>query len=237
MSFRTLGWFGPNCPLPLPPPPTTFSPPNEFKDTRMYNLQTKEIVNEFPLDIAMKIFWEAKTISVDASVTASYPISGGGTETGTLTGETSAEWSEISRPEFASRQPVQTAKELLCILKQPSSLFPNNHTNKATDFSVSPRLSIIIRAREFTDENVLYAPFLINVEGAIAPQPTQFGAQIFTTSVASINANQVGVANWTTPWGNTTSPLFFSASGGAGPHVSSFMNITVTAADPATRYA
>jgi hypothetical protein len=241
MSFRTLGWFGPNCPLPLPPPPTPFSPPQEFKDTRMYNLQTKETVNEFPLDIAMKIFWEAETISFEASVSALFFFQNQLTS-GSFSGSESAVWSEIDLDlsPSSAREPVQTAKELLCILKRPSSLFPNNHTVKLQAGNL-PRTNIAIQSREFADEEFLYAPFSISIEGGLGP-PSEFGtfsagAQIFTTSVASINANQVGFANWITPWGNATSPLFFSGIFGTETHVSSSMTITVTAANPATRYA
>jgi hypothetical protein len=236
MNFHTLGWFGPLCPDPLPPSPPLASSPNEFKATRMYNLQTNERINEFPLDIAMKIFWEADTIAIDAFFTIQYTISGV-TQVATIAGGTSAQWGEIDffNPvsTIPNRPPIASAKEMLCTIQKTGN--DGIHTFHSTDSSLSPRMIIQIRQRIYGDETAAYAPFVINFEGGPVPQT---GAQIITTSVFPAAAVQVGFANWITPWGNATSPLFFSRIPvGNVTHLNSSMTITVTAAAPAVRYA
>jgi hypothetical protein len=236
MSFRTLGWFGPLCPNPLPPDPPFASSPNEFKATRMYNLQTRERINEFPLDIAMKIFWEADTIAIDGFFTVEYTAQGGARAVATVAGETSVSWGaiDIFNPLFvANRPPIATAKEMLCTIQKAGNA--GIHTLHETDTSFSPRMIIRILRQIWGDGTAAYAPFSINFEGAVT---TQAGAQIITTSVFPENAPQVGAANWITPWGNAMSPLFFSRTPiGNVIHLDSSMTITVTAADPAVRYA
>jgi hypothetical protein len=236
MSFRALGWFGPLCPEPLPPNPPFASSPNEFKATRMYNLQTRERINEFPLEIATKIFWEADTIAIDGFFTVEYTASGGSREVATVAGGTSVQWGEIdifnTPSSIPNRPPIATAKEMLCVIQKAGNA--GIHTFHSTDGSTSPRIIINIIRRIWGDGEAAYAPFSINFEGAVAPQA---GAQIITTSVFAASAPQVGFANWITPWGNAASPLFFSRFPTSVTHLDSSLTITVTSADPAIRYA
>jgi hypothetical protein len=198
----------------------------------MYNLTSNELINEFSRDIATKIFWEADTITLNGSITASYIDANNKPGIGTLSGETTAEWSEINIFDFTQNNqlPLETARELLCELGKKSR---NYHTFKATRSSISPRIQIVIYKSQFENEGISCAPFSMNFEGGLA---SNVGVQIFTRPWSSTSASEVGVANWITPWGNTTSKLFYSSLLENTTLISSSMTITVTAANPTVRY-
>lgn len=235
MSFRTFGYFGPLCPLPVPQA-GPYSPPNVLNNMRMYNILSGERIDEFPLDVAMKIFWEAETISINGFITAEYTTPQGGRAVGTLSGGTSVQWGEVNEvspfPFTPYRPPMASAKEMLCTIQKAGNL--GIHTFHSTLSSISPRMAIEIRRRDFGDGQISYAPFSINFEGAYT---TSQGVQIFVLPFTNAGRVPVGNANWITPWGNVSTPLFFSPFYGNETHIASEMTITVTAANPTTRYA
>jgi len=234
-EFNTLGWFGPLCPLPVPAA-GPFSPPNVLNNMRMYNILNGQRIDEFPLDIAMKIFWEAEAISIDGFITAEYTTPQGNRAVATLSGGTSVQWGEVNPvgpfPFTPYRPPIATAKEMLCTIQKLGNF--GLHTFHSTLSSVSPRMSIEIVRRDYGDGQISYAPFSMNFEGSLSPSQ---GVQIFSRPWTNAGRVPVGAANWITPWGNTTTPLFFSALFGSETHIASALTITVTGADPAVRYS
>lgn len=228
-EFKTLGLFGYQCPQ------ITNS---TLSQLAMYDYNTKSTLPGFPLEIFTKIFWGADEIKLEASCTAS-----NSRKTTTFSGEISVKWGEIvfaqaySGPPTIVRESVTTAKEMLCLISDPMSddQTKYSHTFKNTLGSVSPRGSIQIRKRPYIQNNQLFAPFSINFEGAIDEST---GAQIFINPIQPPSrAVMAGNAQWVTPWGNFTTPYYFFDFLYNASHISSYMTITITAADPAIRYA
>jgi hypothetical protein len=214
MSFRTIGWFGPQCPR----------LPNVFETNAgmvMYDYEKSERVKEFPLDLAMQIFWGAQTITANFAI--DYTISG---ISYSESRQIVVQWGEIA---FASgsvldRAPVTTASAMLCNVQNPQSQI---HTFKETINSGGGNGDIQtffgINRRPTLGLKKLHAPFSAQIafEGSVAALST-------SNTQGGIIA---GTCQWNTPWGNAQTPLrrFGAATGGS-------MTITVTAADPATRY-
>jgi hypothetical protein len=220
MSFRTLGWFGPACPF----TPTV----GTWEGMEMYDFSSETQLSQFPLDIAMKIFWEAQTITVDASVT--FPLSG---SSATRSGSITSAWGEFDRrggtigSQF-NRPFFENAKSALCPIANSSG----THTYKEEIFSAVPvssgfLIEFIIQRRPYFVNNKLIAPFFAALAVGV-------GVEIRTSPRSDVGTLMPNTCLWITPWGNVNSPLY-RASGGASTTGS--MTITVTAADPAARYA
>ena len=246
MSFRTFGWFGPRCPRTFQLVQTgTGSFGATWGHMDMYDYSTKSFLSGFPLEIASKIYWEAGEITLDASVTAQYTAPNGALVTRTLSAANTVTWGSGPSP----RPFITTAKDMLCFINGGTfSSITGAYSRINTNFSIldnsglPTRLIYSTEGRPYFQNEKLFAPFVLNIEGNIAQQvnhgnrPAQLlvSPRIFTSDVTRI----VGNAEWFTPWGNVLVPMYWSTfSNTAVQFVSGFMRVTVTAADPATRYA
>jgi hypothetical protein len=237
-GFRTRGWFGPQCPTLGSLYFDDFNI-HDFSDPSPAPQPIGGRVN-FPLDIAMKIFWEAQSFQINSFIEA------------TVNGETKSDTKNITIPWGAfvtasfqqgdfQRQSVETAKEMLCILQNPSSSIASWHTF-STSFLNSPLPA------------TWYSFFLLNPSISTFPAAIDllifemewrhditllFGSQfqqiVITAGSTRPNIGPVNIGSWNlnTPWGNFSLPLW----GSGGRVVDASVTITVTAADPAVRYA
>jgi hypothetical protein len=203
-ELRTIGWFGPRCPR----LPGTLENNNGME---MWDYATDESLS-FPLQIATNIFWGAATIVADFTIEGSGGFS--------ASGLVAAEWGQIA----PTRSAVATAQEMLCLLGNNTHTF-NEDLETIGDTNIRSFLQIATRPTLATQK--LHAPF--SAEIAYSSSTRGVGA-LFTSNSGSLSG-VIGDCNWTTPWGQLTTPLrkFGSATGGS-------IQITVTAADPATRY-
>jgi hypothetical protein len=235
MSFRTLGWFGPECFL-----STTrwnVAPP---KYLEIYNSQTGSN-QDFPLELAMKIFWESQTISINASLTWVRFFSGPQQYVPfTASYNETLNWGE-RRSNFidlpSARTGLQTAKELLCSSSHTTLLLSGGNTGGGTgelQFDISRRPFAIYENGGYR----IFAPIFVLVRSGS-------GAGVVDNNEFPIQdvAEQMGECLITTPWGNTSSPIIVAPpQTQPDGFVLSFVEsvsiaIDFTAADPATRYA
>jgi hypothetical protein len=249
MSFLTLGWFGSNCPS---PPFDAFGQGN-YTGMDMYDFSTGDQSSEFPLAIAMKLFWEAQEFLIEATVTGAGEILVNNESQEVIVTRNIARtvlWGGIQGYDSADRAPFSDAKSALCGILQQGGPFIDGgaHTAYKDDSSDETIVNFIIWRRPFLVENRLVAPFevraLINVSlqsvfpskaiGTIATQPERLIGETVGTFQELENS-----CLWVTPWGNVNSPLYGSITGNEGRQfqTTGSMSITVTAADPATRYA
>jgi hypothetical protein len=228
-NFRTFGWFGTDC---------RFGTLQD-SDLEMYDFATQTASQKFPLDIAMKIFWEADTITVEAyrgpvfglpEFTTSMDINWGENRTVQNIDGTESVIQQL-------RPYLTTAKEAVCILSGINNNF-EPLTFKRVDYLFGSRGGTLTFSafrpyygRSSTNNTKIYAPFTIE-HGDIGG----------VTSVSNFNLignnplfpNTYGVCFWVTPWGNFETPVRFNTT---FPQFVSNFTVTVTAADPNIRYA
>jgi hypothetical protein len=270
-NFRTIGWFGSECYTPA----TRFVPPQGFIPSQLPYMNIRKFWNpllepkpanqpsgyqgDFPLELAMKIFWEAETITMTSNITTSTtfgPISASGTST--------IKWGSYNDESFPPttnlRDGVLTAKEMLCHIDSENKLepkppfgSPQSHTafrktivagtvpttQGPKPYTTTQRMVIGPRPLIYKPENInlpieIYAPFTFGFEfGGLVSNPDG----IFLSSAGPIFqgfflTKEFVMADIITPWGNT------QVRTTAGNLISDgSMTITVTAADPKERYA
>lgn len=129
-QFRCIGTFGPYCPTVLPSTTPGFSPYVRAGNLRLVaqsvaeQMSPQQQLSVFPTELAMKIFWEADTINMTASVTTQYLALGSVTGTCNRT----IVWGsyDVNVPGFQNlndlRQGVETAAEMLCHISDECSL-------------------------------------------------------------------------------------------------------------------
>jgi hypothetical protein len=238
MNFRTLGWFGPNCPLNDPFYP--FFPPQYME---IYDSVTGSNFN-FPLETAMKIFWEASGIIVSASLVWKRLLAGQFIKFSSNFNET-IQWGEV----FAGpsqRGSVGTAKEMLCFLNEEFGyntfkvITQNAQTNSVLSFTIDKAPFIYFYG---TDAYKLFMPLRVRVSAGSGWAEIQSRNAYGPPFSPDIPQLTMGACNIFTPWGNTSTPLLISPnSKDSGGTVTAFvesasMSITVTGANPETRYA
>jgi hypothetical protein len=235
MSFRTLGWFGPEC---FQSDGRWVAAPPKYLE--IYNSQTGSN-QDFPLELAMKIFWESQTISINASLTWVRFFSGPPRYVSfTASYNETLNWGE-RRANFTSlpseRTGLQTAKELLCSSSHTTLLLSSVNEGGGDgelQFEIFKRPFAIYENGGYR----IFAPIFVLVRSGSA------------TGFVNNNewpiqdvAEQMGECLITTPWGNTSSPIIVpppqtQPDGFVLSFVESVsMSIDFTAADPATRYA
>lgn len=233
-NFRTIGWFGSECPV---------------KDVLAENMvlytpdETPPPARGLPLEVAMKIFWEAQTINISGSITTENLES----SFSNSINET-FEWGAYisASPINTIRSSVATAKEMLCFINSENQLTPAPAFPWHTAFSGSKSGGFTEDGKEwFTTYGVLIYPqpfynpitkklcapisFAIDNGGLISAE-NGFGldrrlANGFTTK-PFVNATIVS------PWGTYSFETVASYSVSSGN-----LTLTVTAADPEVRYA
>jgi hypothetical protein len=217
MAFRTKGWFGPQCPVFPNPPPQALE---------IYDSQSGTNP-EFPLEIATKIYWEASSYRVQADIDYRF-WDGEGYESFVDSADETIEWCQaapFNNP--PARQGLLTAKELLC------SFYHTDVTILRDFFFLQFRVGKTPEGGGSKIFMPLEAAFQGNSVGFVRLNTGRFPNQIV-----------MGTGEIITPWGNVEVPLFvrelfLDATDGfvLGFTQSASMTITVTAADPAVRYA
>jgi hypothetical protein len=219
MSFRTIGWFGPQC------------------AERIQSFQIADrmrLGNDFPLELAMKIFWEAATFQIVGSVTTQ---NGTGSDALIVTNNVdhTFDWGAwtYSPPNGFDRPTATKAHELLC--RDYHTLYDAQTLKTTNDANWSSRVRGFINRAPFApsiyQKDTIYAPFQFSIDNAGIVSRLN---GIFLSAVRD-GAGQTEAegpnANIETPWGNYSCPTRIGTA-----VQSASMTITVTAADPATRY-
>jgi hypothetical protein len=223
MGFKTIGWFGNSgCYGEIPP---SLESPNKSFD--MIKLKSGTQLS-FPLEIATKIFWLAKTINLNASITVPNTPNPPFTYTVNETFPWGIYYDEIFSLNL--RTSVTTAKEMLCLIKDSALPFPS-HTvfrkrqivsgGTTSNLSVIQPKALVSTIDADPEDKTLYAPFLFAVSAR--------GQAITCSSTGDQVA--YGSATIITPWGNVSVPIFGSPS-----VISASMTITITEEDPAIRF-
>jgi len=202
----------------------------------MYDTNLGTSLDGFPVDIAMKLFWEALTFNVTASITANF---GGLVGTTTISQNQTFNWGVIASDPptvFDPRSGLITATEALCAIQESPDLFPDlrSHTLFIKDQivnTIQTRLSFEMSTKElYLIDGILHAPFSVGFQAGTAI--IQTGSNFLTQFPPQLLGNS---ATWNTPWGNTSTPLRGASQG--NPIIAGSITITVTAADPEVRYA
>lgn len=241
-GFRTRGWFGPQCPLTAP----VFFLPLSFHDfNNTEDLPPQPIGGNvsIPLDVAMKIFWNASTYRIQSSLTATVD-----NVTRSESKDLIINWGDVSDARlgiggggiYPPRSGLTTAKEMLCeIQKQPipiNTLYTERplglfSADIAFELGAAPWL------QTFGNRRVLRLPLdFAHSLRMLFPNPLGLVGAYHVTRPFF---NEGGVTptpsgNWSlnTPWGNFAFPLY------SFPTVTSnSLTITVTEADPEERFA
>jgi hypothetical protein len=228
MSFRTLGWFGSDCPS----IPTQFFGPEIFSfAVHDYNnpLPAPQPIGgrvNFPLDIAMKIFWEAESYQIESNISATISDL---TRSGSIS--INVPWGNIAEPLnfFPPRDRLNNAKEMLCSIKNSPPAGNNLHTLNQTlsgnrhFFSITPRPWI-------ADNLLVFGMVFQHDIGILFPAD-----QVFIETKTFQTQPQYGTGSWqlNSPWGNFSLPMTISRP----IQISGSFSITVSGADPETRYA
>jgi hypothetical protein len=136
-EFRCIGYFGPYCP--------TDALFYESQNMRLVPLKNYEHTDQFPIELATKIFWEADTINMTASVTTNnkvFSVDGSIVDrivTGTC--NRTVKWGVFhlsTQPIYQNfRQEIKTAAEMLCHISDTCDLeyttpFPSHTTFSET---------------------------------------------------------------------------------------------------------
>jgi hypothetical protein len=246
MSFRTLGYFGPECPT---PPQFPFE--GQFNKMRLVP-QAQASGYDFPLELAMKIFWESATLQITGSVTTDI----NGTFTSTV--DETFSWGSYRDDTFPAnaRDTITRAKDLLCLKKSTPltalhgnltfgshTIFRKNITrSRPSGGTWNTVIFGFIREVPYLDSFVaqtrIYAPFQCFIENSgLTGAPNgiyldPFAPRATAPFTGGSPTLEGPTASITTPWGN------FSAPTRIGQAVtSSSLSITVTAADTSVRYA
>jgi hypothetical protein len=221
MSFRTLGWFGPNCPNIISP--SIFGGPASGNVHDFNNLapppQSIGGRVDFPLDVAMKLCWEVDQYIINSSITD--PINGTSTLNLTVTWGSVYDFAGF----FLPRPSLQTAKEMLCVKGK------NTTAARASTLYREDYYTFAMPHRPDIYQNLLNYRLIWQ---HFHPDPSGGGFDLSTAvSENIIGSFVVESFQLSTPWGNFTLPYTRRAIIGS----SSSLSITVTAADPAVRYA
>jgi hypothetical protein len=227
MSFRTIGWFGPQCPQKI------FS----YQIIDRMKLSQNSVGDDFPLELAMKIFWEAATFQIVGSVTTQ---NGTGSDALTVTNNVdhTFDWGAwtYSPPNGFDRPTATKAHELLC--RDYHTLYDAQTLKTTNGANWSSWVRGFINRAPFapltystdTIKNI-YAPFQFFIDNAGIVSRLN---GIFLSAVRD-GAGQTEAegpkATIETPWGDYSCPTRIGTA-----VQSASMTITVTAADPATRY-
>jgi hypothetical protein len=233
----------------------------------MYNFNTGQPSSEFPLDIAMKIFWEAETITVDATVT------GAGTITviendqqvtqeviETRTTVKTFDWGGVFYEpgtfiafDPPNRPPFADAKSALCRLSDRvnfgTQVVDGFHTQYFGFFSAGDydaNMDVLFRQTPILLNGRLIAPFEVRCSIRVPLNESQVALGTILTQPRRLIGESPGFTQelsnsclWITPLGNVNTPLYGVNTGTFDrPFLSTgSMTITVTGADPAVRYA
>lgn len=216
----------------------------------MFNLQTNQRTNfGFPLDLAMRIFWEAQAFTITTTVavddTNVFELCCG-CPPGNYTTIETFQWGSI--PLQPNAIPHTRAIDIVCrptvsvvfdgVFDQeldvfecdPPPLVEGGFDPPAFEGSASYRTVFQIPAVPFAANSLLHAPFFVTHEiGRSAGNATVIASPIRSTNLLSYE-NASG-CTWITPWGNATSPIY-----GYINAASASMSIVVTGADPNERY-
>lgn len=226
MSFRTIGLFGPRCPEKL----QSYQIPDRMR------LSQNPVGNDFPLELAMKIFWEAEMFYITASVVTK---NGDGIFTQNVAhsfpwGSWRYHYYGVDRvPGWDDRPSATNAKDLLCrdyhtFSSVSTSRMDNGVAWQSNVWCLINRVPFAAPSTYQTD--AIYAPFRFYIDNTgltsrlngIILSPFRGVGQTETEGPS---------ANIETPWGNYSCPTRI------GIEVESVsMTITVTASDPTTRY-
>lgn len=238
MSFRTIGWFGAEC--------ANLS--STVNNMRLYRAGSAPPPNGLPLELAMKIFWEADKITISGQITTENLQ----TTFSNSVNET-VNWGTYRLFGSNIRDFVATAKEMLCFINSKNKLMPSPMFPWHTAFienkiggvvppsdsgrTWSTNYSVIIEPRPYYNPNTgaLYAPFSFGLENSgLISGPNGFGVGQLAYSQTSAPPQEKPFVNASliTPWGNAQIETIATQT-----VVSGSLTITVTAADPATRYS
>lgn len=242
MAFSTIGWFGPECPF-----YNYIVYPDQLYD-KMRIMPANLVTGfDFPLELAMKIFWEAQSFSVSSSLTTFNQ----GREFSSQFNYV-AEWGsfDLAFNQFGNSRPTITrAKELLCIKKNPppfsqyhGNLSFGSHTfvsklelytwefgtwSAGSGIFLGPQMVI----DPATNEMHFYFSVSHDHGGIISgPVGVTFGPNKATNRGVIVTDGPP--VTMITPWGNYSCPMTMTQT-----VVDASMTVTVTAADPSVRYA
>jgi hypothetical protein len=222
MSFYTNGWFGPYCPLTIPPSifggQASFNV-HDFDNPAPPPQPIGGRVN-FPLDVAMKMCWEANQYIINSSITS--PVSGTNTVNLSVTWGSVYDFSGF----FIPRPNLETAKEMLCVM--------GGTAGQEGEWTTLYRENVYSFAMPFRPS--IYQGVLSYQLGWTHNHPTSAGSGLSLSTV--ISENNIGSFiieqfQLLTPWGNFSVPYRRLPVVGS----SSSLSITVTAANPQGRYA
>jgi hypothetical protein len=244
-SFRTVGWFGPECPA-----QNVFYVPFPPKYMEIYDSKTGSNPI-FPLEMAMKIFWESEEIKINASMVWKRLTLSLVTQTFTSNFNDTIKWGSINFDSFEEpeeREFVETAKEMLCYIKN-NSTSQSNHTimqrapnpNNQYYFNILNR-PYIYKENPSLKDYKLYAPidFFLTAGAGFA---RLLSHDFYGTISGSVPQMTMGNAQILSPWGNTEVPILIppptiDSDGTITSFIESVsISIEFTAADPDVRYA
>lgn len=227
MGFKTIGWFGPYCAENTP----NGRDPKEFivHDYNSQEAAPQQIGGnvKFPLDVAMKIFWEASTFNIQSTIEATI---GGTTKSDTV--NVVVNWGQItdSTGFFNERGSISTAKEMLCAIN-PNQI-KANHTLYREYVTNGRQFLFGISPQPYIDNGLLTFNFFCSHEiGPLFPV-----GEIFQKIKILEEQPQYGERIWNlyTPWGNYVLPLIVSRPLQTNTSV---LSITVTGSNALERYA
>jgi hypothetical protein len=246
-QFRKFGFFGES---------TGCAYPNQgvapqWSGMEMFNLQTNQRTNfGFPLDLAMRMFWEAQAFTITTSVIVddtSVAELCCGCPPGNYTTTNTFQWGSI--PLQPNAIPHTKALDIVCrpnvsvvsdgVFDQELDVFEcdapplveGGFDPLPFEGSASYRTLLQIPAIPFAANSMLHAPFFVTHQ----IERSAGNANVIASPLRSTNLLSYENPNgcsWITPWGNATSPVY-----GYINAASASMTITVTAADPEIRYA
>jgi hypothetical protein len=223
----------------------------EWTGMEMFNLQTNQRTNfGFPLDLAMKIFWEAQSFTIRTSVIVDNTSVGEiccGCPPGNYTTTDTFQWGSI--PLQLNAVPYTKALDIVCrpgvsvvfdgVFDQELDVFQcdappfseGGFDPPPFQGSADYRTVFGMPSVPFAANSMVHASFFVTHE------IFRSGGNAFVRASPLRITNLLSYENsngclWITPWGNATSPLY-----GYINAASASMTITVTAADPAIRYA
>jgi hypothetical protein len=240
-NFRTIGWFANAC----------GDPNNSNIYSPIYNFNTGESEEDFPLNVVTNFYWGAETITVNAAITKSTNLdppspptqttninitfnSGEIAFLSTLINATTQETEDVYS--YRNRIKWNTASEILCGIGHTSFIYDRFVFNRPEYYlDDGGRLFLDIdripRYNQIT--NKLYQPINCLLDyGDEEIGITSSNNPIFN---ATGTRSEIGICQIFSPWGNAITPLFnWSLNNN---FVSGSMTITFTEADPNIRYA
>lgn len=269
MSFQTIGWFGADCytsteNIVFPQVPTQM--PNmvvwKFWNPNL-NPQPTDLPagyqGNFPLELAMKIFWESATITMNASLTSTegnFTISSSISAAINWGGFDDQVTAQVGFPYLENlRVGIGTAKEMLCHINSDNQLQPNpmplynsSHTVLRRQRQLGVRTRPNLPPEPYGDRWIIainprpyiWIPDNVNIPIEIYA-PFYFEYQHWgigpngigtTMQTGSPQFPLYGNAQINTPWGSIQNPMYKGPSSTSGS-----MTINITGTDPLTRYA